>query len=73
MAAVFVLFMLIELKFEKLDLDKYCLYIYSLHSVQRDIYIHTVEGRRGIERLLSLFLIYSIRVLPSTPLKKVGV
>ena len=30
-------------------IDKYCLYIYSLHSVQRDIYIHTIEGRKGIE------------------------
>ena len=41
--------MVIELKFEMID--KYCLYIYSLHSVQRDIYIHTIEGRRGLEHL----------------------
>ncbi len=46
--------------------------MYTLFTLFREYtYIHTIEGRRGIERLLSLFLIYSIRVLPSTPLKKV--
>jgi len=54
-------------------IDKYCLYIYSLHSVQRDIYIHTIEGRRGLEHLgrTDCAPLKKVRVWPDPSGKKV--
>ena len=56
-------------------IDKYCLYIYSLHSVQRDIYIHTIEGRLGFEHNCHLENISKNSDVRTdcAPLKKVGV